>query len=156
EEWALIQREQLHQQALEALGMLAAHHDQQGDYAALARDARRQIELEPWREQAHRQLMWALAAIGDRAAALAAYERCRQVLEAELGVEPEEETRALYERISAGELSPVSSHAPAPALSLPGHLTPFVGRERELAEIAARLRQADVRLLTLVGAGGMG
>jgi glucose/arabinose dehydrogenase len=34
EEWALIQREQLHQQALEALDTLAAYHDQQGDYAA--------------------------------------------------------------------------------------------------------------------------
>ena len=62
EEWALVVREQLHQQALEALGMLAAYHDQQGDYAALARAARRQIELEPWREQAYRQLMQALAA----------------------------------------------------------------------------------------------
>jgi Bacterial transcriptional activator domain/AAA domain len=132
------------------------YHDQQGDYAALARDARRQIELESWREQAHRQLMRALAAIGDRTAALAAYERCRQVLEAELGVEPDEETRALYERISTGELSPLISRAPAPALRSPAHLTPFVGRERELAEIVARLRQADMRLLTLVGAGGMG
>jgi len=155
EEWALIQREQLHQQALEALGQLAAYHDRRGDYAALARDARRQIELEPWREDAHRQLMQALAASGDRAAALSAYERCRQVLEAELGIDPDEETHALYERIRAGELSPVTSSAPAHVLSSPAHLTPFVGRENELAEIAARLRQADVRLLTLVGAGGM-
>jgi DNA-binding SARP family transcriptional activator/predicted ATPase len=156
EEWALVVREQLHQQALEALSMLAAYHDQQGDYAALARAARRQIELEPWREQAHRQLMRALAAMGDRAAALAAYERCHQVLEAELGFEPDAETRSLYERISAGELSCVTSSAPAPAFSLPAQLTPFVGRERELAELAARLGQADVRLLTLAGAGGMG
>ncbi|HEY3231388.1 MAG TPA: BTAD domain-containing putative transcriptional regulator [Roseiflexaceae bacterium] len=81
EEWALIQREALHQQALEALDTLAAYHDRQGDYAALARAARRQLELEPWREQAHRQLMRALAA-------LAQYATCRQVLEAELGVEP--------------------------------------------------------------------
>jgi DNA-binding SARP family transcriptional activator/predicted ATPase len=165
EEWALIQREQLHQQALEALGMLAAYHEQQGDEAALARAARRQIELEPWREQAHRQLMRALAAMGDRAAALAAYERCRQVLKAELGVEPEQETRALFEHISAGalridnaELRTASSDQGQFSIrhNLPAHLTPFVGREHELAELAARLGQADVRLLTLVGAGGMG
>jgi predicted ATPase len=86
----------------------------------------------------------------------AARNSLRVVLGAELGIEPDEETRALYERISAGELSPVTSSALAPVLSPPAHLTPFVGRESELAEIAARLRQADVRLLTLVGAGGMG
>lgn len=154
EEWALIQREQLHQQALHALGTLAAYHEQQGDYAALAQAARRQIELEPWREHAHRQLMQALAAMGERAAALAAYERCRQVLAAELGVEPEAETSALYKRISAGELSPMRSRAPG--LGLPAQLTPFIGREHELAELADRVEQADARLLTLVGSGGMG
>ncbi|MFL7810886.1 MAG: tetratricopeptide repeat protein, partial [Anaerolineae bacterium] len=35
-------------------------------------------------------------------------------------------------------------------------LTPYVGRERELAEIAARLADPDCRLLTLVGPGGSG
>jgi predicted ATPase len=34
--------------------------------------------------------------------------------------------------------------------------TPFVGREVELAELAERLARADVRLITLVGPGGIG
>jgi AAA ATPase-like protein len=38
--------------------------------------------------------------------------------------------------------------------NVPVHLTSFVGRERELAELAQLLD--DVRLLTLVGAGGVG
>ena len=45
--------------------------------------------------------------------------------------------------------------APQPR-SLPLSPTPFVGREEELAEITALLRDPDCRLLTLVGPGGIG
>ncbi|MHB8595942.1 MAG: tetratricopeptide repeat protein [Ktedonobacteraceae bacterium] len=38
----------------------------------------------------------------------------------------------------------------------PGQPTPFIGRQRELAAASALLRQPDVRLLTLSGAGGIG
>jgi predicted ATPase/DNA-binding XRE family transcriptional regulator len=44
----------------------------------------------------------------------------------------------------------------APHSNLPLQLTPFIGRERELAEIAARLSEPDCRLLNLVGPGGAG
>jgi len=40
--------------------------------------------------------------------------------------------------------------------NLPAALTPFVGREAELAELAELLRAPERRLLTIVGAGGMG
>ncbi len=43
-----------------------------------------------------------------------------------------------------------------PAHHLPTDVTPFVRRERELAEIAVRLWEPDVRLVTLVGVGRMG
>src|SRR5262245_37217207 len=39
---------------------------------------------------------------------------------------------------------------------LPPRLTSFIGRERELADVTTRLRQSDVRLLTLTGPGGIG
>ncbi len=59
--------------------------------------------------------------------------------------------------------APVPQHGPAPSSQspnspsfLPAALTPFVGRKRELSEILARLRMPDMRLLTLVGTGGMG
>src|SRR6266851_5406705 len=50
EEWALVRRETLRQQVLDALATLAEYHWRLGDYAALVRDARRQLELEPWHE----------------------------------------------------------------------------------------------------------
>ncbi len=40
--------------------------------------------------------------------------------------------------------------------NLPYQLTPFIGRERELAALDEMLAQADVRLVTIVGPGGMG
>ena len=40
--------------------------------------------------------------------------------------------------------------------NLPGQPTPLVGREREVAQVCERLRNPDIRLLTLTGPGGMG
>jgi predicted ATPase len=40
--------------------------------------------------------------------------------------------------------------------NLPAQPTPFVGREAELTELARLLANPDVRLLTILGAGGMG
>ena len=40
--------------------------------------------------------------------------------------------------------------------NLPVPATPFLGRERELAEVGGLLEREDVRLLTLTGAGGSG
>jgi predicted ATPase/DNA-binding SARP family transcriptional activator len=160
EEWALVQRERLHQRALEALTHLTAYYEQRADYEAARRYASRQLELDPWREQAHRQLMRALALVGLRSEALIQYETCRRVLGDELGVEPSAETQSLYAQISRGELTAKPEEAPhAPPVTLhplPPQLTPFIGRERELADLHRLLSDPQCRLLTLVGPGGIG
>jgi predicted ATPase len=98
---------------------------------------------------------------GQRGAALAQHEACRQVLADELGVEPDAETLLLYQQIKSGaQLKPVAE-APAAGLaaithSLPESVTPFFGREEELAQIAGRLHDGTYRLLSIVGPGGIG
>jgi predicted ATPase/DNA-binding transcriptional LysR family regulator len=52
-------------------------------------------------------------------------------------------------------LRPPEPVAP-PNSNLPPQPTMFVGRRRELAEVLAALRRDDVRLVTLIGAGGSG
>jgi len=148
EEWTLVEKERLRSQALQALHILATHHVRQGEYALAIHYTARLLALDPWREEAHRQMMWLLAHTGQRSAALAQYETCRRILAEELGVEPMAETTALYERIrAAGRVRPPS---------LPSQPTPFVGREEELTTITRLLADPDCRLLTLVGPGGVG
>ncbi len=150
EEWLLLKREWLHGRAVEALIALAHYHERRGEYDQARRYAQRQVQAEPWREEAHRQLMRLLALDGQRSAALAQYQTCARVLRSELGVEPEAETQALFEQIK-------TSARPAPlAPALPIAPTPFVGRAIDRAELADRLADPAGRLITLIGPGGIG
>lgn len=152
EEWAVITREQLHQHALDALEQLIAFHLQRSDWERAAAFARRMFELESWRESAHRALMTAFAAQGQRAAAFAQYDACKKILREQFDAEPEHETRALYETIRNGTFTP-----PQPQVSnLQSPLTPLIGRTREIETLTARLLDPAQRLHTIVGPGGIG
>ncbi len=147
-EWVIVHRERWHRQALAALYHLAEYHRRRGNLETAERYARQQLELEPWREEAHRQLMDILARRGETSAALAQYHTCCRVLARELGVEPDEETRRTYLYIRHMRDRPASSLPLAP--------TSFVGREEELAHLAELLTTPECRLITLVGAPGIG
>jgi predicted ATPase/DNA-binding SARP family transcriptional activator len=155
DEWQFFQTEGLRRGLASALKRLVWGHAAQGDCESAIPYARRWLALDPLHEPAHRCLMELYAQAGHRAAALRQYEECVRILEEELGLPPCDETTGLYERIRAGPAERVGTSAP-PRHNLPAQSTPFVGREDELAEIAARLGDPDCRLLTLVGPGGSG
>lgn len=164
EDWVLSQRARLRDLALQALDALAtdvAEQDETGHAQAIAY-CTRLLELEPWREETHRQLMALLARQGERSAALAQFERCRQLLAAELDVEPDPETVLLYEQIRDGKIGRLPGEQAAersvhaPRHNLPAQVTPLLGREREVAELTSLLTDPSVRLVTILGPGGMG
>jgi DNA-binding SARP family transcriptional activator/predicted ATPase len=172
EEWVTNERERLWQMARRALLRLINHHIQQRNYTAGIACANLLLKPEPWSEEAHQQLMRLLALSGQRAAALAQYERCSQALNDEFGVPPSDETNALYDQIESGAIGPesgtqfavpVASPPPVVAVPLPVPFQAppaplhFVGRAAELAALQAHLRQAQgKRLVALVGMGGIG
>ncbi|MEO8180306.1 MAG: protein kinase [Deltaproteobacteria bacterium] len=57
---------------------------------------------------------------------------------------------------SALRAPPDTRPSTPPRNDLPSHGTPFIGRERELAELSRLLADPAVRLVTLLGPGGMG
>lgn len=178
EAWLVREQEGWRRQVTELIERLIAYHAREADDGQALFYARRWLELEPWRERAHRYVMTLLARQGERTAALAQFEICRRVLADELAVEPAAETTALYERIRAGELNrpetftpaplppsspapppppdPLTSSAPIALHKVPTPSTPFIGREAELTQITAHLTDPTCRLLTLVGPGGIG
>lgn len=148
EEWAVTQRERYRLMVLQLLGDLAGHGAQQGDYPQAIHYARRILQLEPWREETHRQLMLWLTRSGQRSAAIKQFHDCQAVLAKELRVTPSAETAALYQRLQAAIASP-RSHIPPQTI-------PLIGRDQDLSAVLARLRDPACRLLTLTGLGGIG
>ena len=115
--------------AMRALELVAAAGvDAGGPGAARAeRAARALVELDPFRESAHGLLMRALAAQGNIAAALRAFDDLRVMLRDELGVSPGASLRELNERLLAGETVDTRTAEPAavPAPARSGERPPL-------------------------------
>jgi DNA-binding SARP family transcriptional activator len=104
----------------------------------------RLLELEPTDEGACRALMQAAIDDGQRHVAIRWYERLRLALVRELGTRPGAQTRALYDRCTAGIRLGERE---------------FVGRRLELAEVAAvlqRVRGGGTAAVLVRGTAGIG
>ncbi|MFI6389141.1 BTAD domain-containing putative transcriptional regulator [Nonomuraea sp. NPDC050540] len=107
---------------------------------------RQLVSAHPLRERLRGQLMRALHAGGQQAAALEVYEEGRRLLADELGADPSPELAGLH-------VAMLRADAPRASLRLPAPLTSFVGREAELDRLTAL---AAARLVTITGPGGTG
>jgi DNA-binding SARP family transcriptional activator/TolB-like protein/Flp pilus assembly protein TadD len=124
ERWLDGERGRLRQRASEGAWKLAEATAAEGATLQAERWARRAAELMPADEAVTRQLMGFLHGLGDRAAAIRAYEAFAWQLEKEYELEPSAETRALAAAIRQEERhsppAPSSGPAPAPARGYAG------------------------------------
>src|SRR5436190_1888937 len=124
------------------------------DPADAVRWAKRWTTLDPLSEEAGRALIGKLAEVGDRPAALTAFDRLAGRLRTELGLAPSAETRRLVEQVraeaAAAAQGPVAVE-PGPPAAEAGRLPSpvrracaieLVGRESELGELRAAWRGA--------------
>ncbi|HVW40037.1 MAG TPA: BTAD domain-containing putative transcriptional regulator [Amycolatopsis sp.] len=121
-----------------------------GRHAEVLADLEAAGAAHPLRERLAGLRMRALYAAGRQSDALAVFEHTRVILADELGVDPSAELREVHLAVLRGEVAtprPETDH-------LPVRLTSFVGRGKELDQLARSLRHA--RLVTLVGPGGSG
>jgi DNA-binding SARP family transcriptional activator/tetratricopeptide (TPR) repeat protein len=154
-DWVLDARDEHRDRLCAAYAALAAAAEGDG-HVATARDwAAKRAAARPLDEQAARDLIRLLVAVGDQAGAVAAYQRLAARLSAELGVSPEAET---------ARLAPVPQEAP-PGLVLPAELIAGAGAARLVgrdAEVRALLRHwrasraGSGTAVAISGDGGMG
>ncbi len=148
EEWVTLTRERFRRLAHTGFRRLVHHYLETHQYLKGIEMARRLIVIDPFDEEARRQIMWLLARHGQRNQALLEYETLRKLLKEELGVTPAPTTSALYERFRALTFPPRHN--------LPMDTTPFIGRDIEIAELLRLLGTPGFRLVTLLGPGGIG
>lgn len=171
EAWVVTEREWFHQVMLAGLQEILAAERAAGRDISAINVARRILEIAPWCEEAHQDLMEMLARTGQRSAALAQYEICRRLLDEELGVPPSTRTETLRAQIADGAIQPAISpviveplartDGPAAASfkqvrQAPDYPDPLLGRTEAIAQVQALLDEPACRLLTLVGPGGVG
>lgn len=94
--WAVRHRDGLREVRLRALSVRAEAALAAGNHGDAAADAELLIDLDPFRETSYVTLMRAQAAAGNRALALATYERLRTTLADELGADPSEASHAVH------------------------------------------------------------
>jgi DNA-binding SARP family transcriptional activator/Tfp pilus assembly protein PilF len=154
EEWQLAQNEPLRRDLGSALDRLIE------SCIALGRDdealpiAEKRIALDPLNEPTYRTMMTIHARKGERGALVESYRSLVAVLERELGVEPLDETTALYRDLSRGAV-PRSPNGKQVSAGDPGRL-PFVGRSQEWERLVAAYQSERASIIGVEGEPGIG
>jgi predicted ATPase/DNA-binding SARP family transcriptional activator len=159
EDWLLLQRENWRRQANTLFDCLSEWQTEAGELENALETTTRWVEHDLLNETAYTRLMQLHSALGDRSAALQAFERCRAILDRELSVEPSLETIMLAERIRS-QTSPVreqvvhEAHSPQEAWELP--LTGRATEHRALVTAFQTMLAGHTQVATIEGEPGIG
>jgi DNA-binding SARP family transcriptional activator/tetratricopeptide (TPR) repeat protein len=174
EEWLVTERERLRELALEGLAKLLRHQRKAATPEAAIQTALKVLALDPLQEPVHRTLMLLYSEQGRRGTALRQYQHCVSVLRRELGVEPELETKQLYQeilrqrptrRVSPDDSSASAETATATSASdhrlsvIPAAEDVLIGREAEVQSLREALTSSAAgpgRLIAVMGEAGIG
>ncbi len=161
DDWVVLEREHLNSIFEHHMARLMSCLEDEKRWSEILDWGERWIKLGQMPEPAYRALMSAHAAEGEMSKVAETYERCVTSLK-EIGFEPSEQTRGLYEKLKAGKM-PLETESALPSsekrkesarTNLPVPITSFIGREKEVGEVIQLLDRN--RLVTLTGTGGVG
>ncbi|MBI2205554.1 MAG: AAA family ATPase [Candidatus Rokubacteria bacterium] len=156
EDWVVVERQRYRERAIDALGRLLAIQREAGDADGAIQTAIRLLAQDPLEESVHRVLMGLYAEQGRRADALRQYQACVDVLQREVGVDPEPETRQIYLGLVSGGRARDGARVGA---RRPAEQTPLVGRTAELAALHEAVKHTarhGCRVVAVLGEGGIG
>ncbi|MBI3660224.1 AAA family ATPase, partial [Candidatus Acetothermia bacterium] len=165
-EWANPLRQRWHETNVDLLERLAECYARLGQYRHAIDSCRAVLELEAARESAYRQLMLYQYLSGNQSEALTTYETCMKLLKARGVATLDPQTKQLADQIRARHIlgidklyTPTSEiRTEIPYTLSPGSI-PFVGREKEFAELVEQLKQArrgDGCCVLVSGEAGVG
>ena len=179
--WVTARRAHLQRVHVTALEHLAEARLRSGDADRAVMDAARVVDAEPLRESGHHLLMRAYVLAGRRVEALQAFDRCRELMADQLGIDPPAAMQALHLQVLRDEPAAPKAgaypnvHGPAgtgsagyavrapatpavlgrrPTSASSGGL-PLTGRDLELAAVSAE-PQPGVRVMLVEGETGAG
>ena len=172
--WSQAWQEKCQRTMLETLQTLTRHAIQQNNLDSAEHHARQQLTIDNLHEPGHKQLITILARSHRTHEAITHFEAYGRLLHRELDLTPSPDIITLIDTIRAGELPQITPDITTPTPTphptrntqyairntIPNNLyppsTPFVGRIRELNELDEWLSSPAVRLINILGPGGIG
>jgi DNA-binding SARP family transcriptional activator len=145
DDWQSVETQRLQQRLFTALQRLSDQYRGRGEHEQAAEVLRRWLSIDPLHEPAQYTLISTYADMGQRTAALDQYAHYAALVQAELGIPPQDDLRQLAEQIRS------ATPNARPPRSGEGSLPPLpplcIGREGAIADVKARLCQPAARVV---------